>query len=86
MRRSRRRPASASDHQARYSSTPVEPSADNISSRIYPITRFVYGYVDPVANQGEIKTCLDWLRSDEGQAIAKQAGYFPLAAKWRGTP
>lgn len=69
-----------------YSSTPVAPSEETISSRIYPITRFLYGYVDPAAHQGEIKTYLDWLRSDEGQALAQPAGYFPLAAKWRVTP
>jgi len=69
-----------------YSSTPVEPTDETISNRIYPISRFLYCYVDPAANQGQIKTYLDWLRSDEGQAVAKQTGYYPLGAKWRTTP
>jgi len=69
-----------------YSSTPVAPSEETISNRIYPISRFVCCYLDPVANQGNLKSYLDWLRSDEGQATAKQAGFHPLAAKWRGTP
>jgi phosphate transport system substrate-binding protein len=69
-----------------YSSTPVEPSEETISNRIYPISRFLYGYLDPAANQGATKAYLDWLRSDEGQGLAKPAGYFPLAAKWRAAP
>jgi len=66
-----------------YSSTPVEPSAEAIGNRIYPITQFVYAYVSPEANKGEIKSFVDWLRSDEGQQTAVATGYFAVAAKWR---
>lgn len=69
-----------------YSSTPVEPDETTIANRVYPITRFIYCYVEPEANQGEIKSYLDWIRSDEGQQIAVQAGYYVLPTKWRQSP
>lgn len=66
-----------------FSSTPVEPTAENLGNRIYPITRFVFCYLHPTAASSEAKAYADWLRSDEGQKVATEAGYFPLAAKWR---
>jgi phosphate transport system substrate-binding protein len=68
-----------------FSSTPVAPSEQAIANRIYPISRFVYCYIDPTANKGETKAYLDWIRSDEGQQIAREAGYYPLPAKWRSS-
>lgn len=69
-----------------FSSTPVTPSEETISNRIYPIARFIYAYTDTSAPKPEVKAYLDWIRSDEGQRVAKDAGYFPIAAKWRNTP
>jgi len=69
-----------------YSSTPVRPSADDIASRIYPISRFLFLYLSPVADQTAGKAYLDWIRSDEGQQIAVQAGFYVLPNKWRTTP
>jgi phosphate transport system substrate-binding protein len=69
-----------------FSSKPVLPSEATITNRIYPISRFVYCYINPTANQNEAKAYLDWIRSDAGQQIAKEAGFFPTAAKWRTTP
>jgi phosphate transport system substrate-binding protein len=66
------------------SSTPVSPTDETISNRIYPISRFVFGYADPTANPAGLKEYLDWIRSDEGQQIARKAGFFQLSAKWRG--
>jgi phosphate transport system substrate-binding protein len=68
-----------------FSSTPVVPSEEAIANRIYPISRFVYCYVNPTADKGETKAYLDWIRSDEGQQIAREAGYYPLPAKWRSS-
>lgn len=68
------------------SSTPVDPTADTIANRVYPISRFLYGYLDAAANKGEIKAYLEWLGSDEGQRIASESGFFPLPAKWRAKP
>jgi len=69
-----------------YSSTPVRPSADDIANRIYPISRFLFAYLSPAADQSAGKTYLDWIRSDEGQQIAVQAGFYVLPNKWRTTP
>jgi phosphate transport system substrate-binding protein len=66
-----------------YSSTPVEPNADAIANRIYPISQYVCTYLNPEVNQGEIKSYVDWIRSDEGQQVATQAGCFAVPAKWR---
>ena len=69
-----------------FSSTPVEPTPEGVANRLYPISRFVYGYLDPAARQGDLAAFLDWVRSDEGQEVAKSSGFYPLAAKWRGNP
>lgn len=63
-----------------YSSTPVNPSADNIARRIYPISRYVYSYSNPAAQPEAIKAYLDWIRSDEGQQVAREAGFYALPA------
>jgi phosphate transport system substrate-binding protein len=68
------------------SSTPVTPSETTISKRIYPISRYLYDYVNPASVQGEIKSYLDWVRSDAGQSVVKAAGYYPLPARLRAGP
>jgi len=69
-----------------FSSTPVAPNEETISNRTYPISRFVFGCADPAAIKEDLKAYLDWIRGEEGQQIARRAGYFPTAAKWRTTP
>jgi phosphate transport system substrate-binding protein len=56
----------------------VEPTAENIANQTYPIWRFLYVYVNPALDKGEIADYLRWIRSDEGQAIVQEVGYFPL--------
>jgi phosphate transport system substrate-binding protein len=68
-----------------FSSTPIAPSAEAIANRTYPISRFVFCYTSPSTNQPEIKAYLDWIRSDEGQQVAREAGFYPLPAKWRSS-
>jgi phosphate transport system substrate-binding protein len=69
-----------------YSSTPVEPGEQAISNRVYPISRLIFCYLDPADMRGPIQDYLDWIRGDQGQGTAQQAGFFPLASKWRGSP
>jgi phosphate transport system substrate-binding protein len=64
-----------------FSSTPVGPTDDAIANRIYPISRYLYVYLDPAANQGPLKAFVDWMRGNEGQQIVKAAGFFPLPPK-----
>ncbi len=56
----------------------IEPTAENIANQTYPIWRYLYIYVNPDLDKGEIAAYLNWIRSDEGQAIVKDVGYFPL--------
>jgi phosphate transport system substrate-binding protein len=60
------------------SSPGVEPTAENIANQTYPIWRYLYIYVNPDLDRGEIADYLKWIRSDAGQAIVQEVGYFPL--------
>ena len=68
------------------SSTPVKPTEDNIARRIYPLSRYVFSYSNPAANPEAVKAYLDWIRSDDGQQIAREAGFYPLPAILRSSP
>lgn len=67
-----------------YSSAPVEPAAQAITDRIYPISRFVFCYA--VAGDADVKPFAEFIRSAEGQKILANSGFYPVAAKWRSTP
>ncbi len=56
----------------------IEPSEENILSGQYPIWRFLFNYLNPAKDKGEIGDFLHWVRSDEGQAVVKEVGYYPL--------
>jgi phosphate transport system substrate-binding protein len=61
----------------------IEPTAANIANQTYPIWRFLYIYVNPALDKGEIAAYLNWIRSDQGQEIVEKVGYFPLPASER---
>jgi phosphate transport system substrate-binding protein len=61
----------------------VEPTEENILNQSYPIWRYLYIYVNPALDKGDVKKYLTWIRSDEGQALVKNVGYFPLPEKLR---
>ncbi len=65
------------------SSTAYEPSEENVVKGIYPIWRYLYIYVNPAADKGEIAAYLNWIRSDDGQKVVKDVGYFPLPKNLR---
>ena len=56
----------------------VEPSEENVIGQKYPIWRYLYIYVNPALDKGEIAAYLNWIRSADGQKIVKDVGYFPL--------
>jgi phosphate transport system substrate-binding protein len=62
---------------------PVDPTEGNVVSGKYPISRFLYVYINPALEKGEVAAYLKWIRSDEGQAVVKEVGYFPLPANFR---
>ena len=65
------------------SSPAVDPTEENVLGQKYPIWRYLYIYVNPSQDKGEIAAYLNWIRSDEGQKIVKDVGYYPLPANLR---
>ncbi len=61
----------------------VEPTEENVVNGVYPISRHLFIYVNPALDKGDIANYLKWIRSDEGQAVVKDVGYFPLPANLR---
>ena len=55
----------------------IAPSAENIKSGKYPLSRDLYFYL-PNAPTGEVKAFIDFALSPEGQAIVTKVGYFPV--------
>jgi phosphate transport system substrate-binding protein len=61
----------------------IEPTEENVVSGKYPIWRYLYNYLSPEKDKGEIAAYLNWIRSDEGQKIVKDVGYYPLPQNLR---
>ena len=55
----------------------VSPSVTTASDGSYPIARPLFMYTNG-GPQGEIKSYLDWILSDEGQCIILEKGYAPV--------
>ena len=55
----------------------VAPTAANAAAGTYPLARGLYIYLlgEP---EGATKHYLDWIRSNEGQAIVEKIGYVPV--------
>jgi ABC-type phosphate transport system substrate-binding protein len=60
----------------------VEPTLDNVVSGSYPISRYLYFYTigEP---EGPIKHFVAWVRSQAGQQIGADVGYYPIPEKER---
>lgn len=56
----------------------IEPTEENVVSQKYPIWRYLYIYLNPALDKGEVGAYLKWIRSDEGQRIVKDVGYFAI--------
>jgi phosphate transport system substrate-binding protein len=65
------------------SSPAIDPTEENVVSQKYPIWRYLYIYLNPALDKGEVAAYLKWIRSDAGQAVVKDVGYFPLPANLR---
>jgi phosphate transport system substrate-binding protein len=59
------------------SGTPVAPTLATATDRSYPLARplFVYHRSDASA---DARAFVSWLRSDEAQALAESAGFYPI--------
>ena len=61
----------------------IEPNEETVVKGTYPIWRYLYIYVNPAIDKGEISAYLNWIRSEEGQKVVKDVGYFPLPVHLR---
>lgn len=61
----------------------IEPNEETVLNQTYPIWRYLYNYVNPALDKGEIRDYLKWIRSEEGQKVVKAIGYYPLPADLR---
>lgn len=61
----------------------IEPTEETVVKGTYPIWRYLYVYLNPDLDKGDIATYLRWIRSDDGQKVVKDVGYFPLPAQFR---
>jgi phosphate transport system substrate-binding protein len=61
----------------------IEPTEANVVNNTYPIWRYLFIYVNPALDKGEIGAYLSWIRSEEGQKVVKEVGYFPLPENLR---
>jgi phosphate transport system substrate-binding protein len=65
------------------SSPAIEPTEETVIKQTYPIWRYLYVYVNPELDKGEIAKYVSWIRSDEGQKLVKDVGYYPLPKNLR---
>jgi phosphate transport system substrate-binding protein len=65
------------------SSPAVEPTEENVVGQKYPIWRYLYIYVNPALEKGDIAAYLKWIRGSEGQKVVKDVGYFALPENLR---
>ena len=61
----------------------IEPNEETVVNGTYPIWRYLYVYVNPAIDKGEISKYLGWIRSEDGQKVVKDIGYFPLPKNLR---
>ena len=61
----------------------ILPSEDTVLSGKYPISRYLFCYVNPGKDSGAVADYINWCISDEGQAVVKDVGYFPLPKNMR---
>ena len=61
----------------------IEPNEENVVKGTYPIWRYLYIYLNPSLNKGETASYLNWIRTEEGQKVVKDVGYFPLPTHLR---
>ena len=55
----------------------ILPAAAAVRNGTYPLIRYLYFYI-AYSPRDAIKSFVDWILSDEGQAVVEQAGFIPL--------
>jgi phosphate transport system substrate-binding protein len=59
---------------------PVAPTAENAIDGAYPLARFLYMYTAGEPG-GVAADFIEWVRSDEGQRLVSDIGYYPLPSE-----
>jgi phosphate transport system substrate-binding protein len=71
------------------SSKGVEPTEETVllgakaDPEGYQIWRYLFIYVNPAIDKGEVADYLTWIRSSDGQKAVKDVGYYPLPENLR---
>jgi phosphate transport system substrate-binding protein len=58
------------------------PTEATVQNSKYPLARYLYFYVLPSKNKGEITKFIDWVSGPGGQAVVKEVGYFPIPERF----
>ncbi|HCB37261.1 MAG TPA: hypothetical protein DEP66_03395 [Acidimicrobiaceae bacterium] len=59
----------------------VAPTDETIATAEYPISRFLYTYIDAArADEPAVEAFIDFMLSDEGQPFVIDAGYVNVSA------
>lgn len=61
----------------------ISANEETVVGGTYPIWRYLFVYVNPAVDKGEVSAYLNWMRSDAGQAVVKDIGYYPLPKPFR---
>jgi phosphate transport system substrate-binding protein len=61
----------------------ILPNEETVVNGSYPIWRYLYVYLNPAKDKGEVAAYLTWIRSDDGQKYVKEIGYYPLPKNLR---
>ena len=61
----------------------IEPNEETVLSGKYPIWRYLFVYVNPALDKGDVAAYLKWIRGEEGQKLVKDVGYYPLPKNLR---
>ncbi len=56
----------------------IEPSTENISSGVYPITANLYAVTYKDNPNENVKKLIDWVLADEGQELVYRTGYSKI--------
>jgi hypothetical protein len=59
----------------------IAPTSQNIANKSYPFSVYYYGVIRKGDEQKPGGLFLDWMRTEEGQACIRQAGYITLDGK-----
>jgi phosphate transport system substrate-binding protein len=57
----------------------IQPTETTVQNGSYPISRTLFIYTNPNNEKGAITDYLTWVKSEQGQKVVMDVGYFPLS-------